>query len=130
MKLPLNAQASLCSTLWAPANTTLVLSTLLRQIKGLSNWATAQAQRADGEVVLERHHPRLIMTLIRCMRLSFTGSAPVADGDAQYAQVEGAGAALVFYVWSANGCTIWLLRDKLREVSFSSYLRVHSICCV
>lgn len=65
------------------------------QVKGLSNWATAQAQRADGEGVLERNHPRLITTLIRCMRLSFTGSALVADGDAQYAQVAGAGEASV-----------------------------------
>lgn len=77
------------------------LPCLPRQIKGLSNWATAQSQRAGGEGVLEGHHPRLIMTLIRCMRLSFTGSAPVADGDAQYAQVAGAGEAPV-YIWSAS----------------------------
>lgn len=68
--------------------------TFPRQIKGLCSWATAQGQRTDGGAILERHHPRLIMTLIRCMRLSFIGSAPVADGDDQYAEVAGTGEAL------------------------------------
>lgn len=40
---------------------------------------------------MARHYSRLIMILVRCMRLSFTGSAPVAVGDVQYAEVAGAG---------------------------------------
>lgn len=67
---------------------------LPRQIKGLSSWATAQDQRSDGDAILERHHPSLITTLVRCMRLSFVGSAPIADGDAQYAEIAGTGEVL------------------------------------
>ncbi|CAM9413692.1 unnamed protein product [Ectocarpus fasciculatus] len=72
-------------------------SAAVAQIKNLSSWATAQGQRTDGtdgtdgETVLERHHSRLVETLVRCLRLSFTGSAAVADGDAHYAEVAGAG---------------------------------------
>ncbi|CAM9795466.1 unnamed protein product [Ectocarpus sp. 6 AP-2014] len=69
-------------------------SAAVDQIKNLSSWATAQGQRThgtDGEAILERHHSRLIETLVRCLRLSFTGSAAVADGDAHYAEVAGAG---------------------------------------
>lgn len=40
---------------------------------------------------MARHYSRLIVILVRCMRLSFTGSAAVAVGDAQYAEVSGAG---------------------------------------
>lgn len=40
---------------------------------------------------MARHFSRLITILVRCMRLSFTGSAAVAVGDAQYAEVSGAG---------------------------------------
>lgn len=46
-----------------------------------------------GEPILPRHHSRLIMTLVRCLRLSFTGCSPVTDGDAQYADVAGTGEA-------------------------------------
>lgn len=47
-----------------------------------------------GDTVLARHHARLIVTLVRCMRLSFTGGAPVADADMRYAEVTGTGAAV------------------------------------
>ncbi|CAM9903323.1 unnamed protein product [Scytosiphon promiscuus] len=63
----------------------------VNQIKGLSSWATAQSRRMDGEAILGKHFSRLIMALTRCMRLSFTGSAPVVDGDAHYGDVTGAG---------------------------------------
>lgn len=62
-----------------------------RQVKALSSWAITQGQRTGGDTIVARHYSRLIVILVRCMRLSFTGSAAVAVGDAQYAEVSGAG---------------------------------------
>lgn len=61
------------------------------QIKGLANWASAQESRKGGDTLLARHHSRLIMTLVQCLRLAFTGAPPLADSDVQYASVEGTG---------------------------------------
>lgn len=61
------------------------------QVKSLSSWAITQGQRTGGDTIVARHYSRLIIILVRCMRLSFTGSAAVAVGDAQYAEVSGAG---------------------------------------
>lgn len=65
------------------------------QIKGLANWATAQSGTKGSEALLSRHHSRLIMTLVRCLRISFTGGVAVAGDDLQYAGVAGTGESIV-----------------------------------
>lgn len=72
--------------------------------------------------MLERHYSGIIMTLIRCMRLSFTGSTPVADGDGQYAQVAGAGEASV-YIWLAKSCVEFVGNILLSRNDGTSKLR-------
>lgn len=74
---------------------------------------------------MARHFSRLIMTLVRCMRLSFTGSAPVAVGDAQHAEVPGTGETSLFMLMDAVSHP--QLRGYNENTTFSYCLLMHTL---
>ena len=70
---------------------------------------------------MAEQHSRLMLTLVRCMRLAFTGAAPVADGDISYATLPGTGRCVcpVQLQNSSSGVSLYIIYCPLRVLSMS-----------